>query len=94
LLQALAAPDEEIEAWHGRALALARTQGAKSLELRAALGLSRFWMQQGRPEQARRVLHDIYAWFTEGFEAPDLVEARALMNATSPTSPPPRTSRR
>jgi predicted ATPase len=86
LLQARGARDDEIEAWHQRALALARAQGAKSLELRAALGLSRFWVQQGRPARAQILLRDIYGWFTEGFEAPDLVEARALMNALTPAA--------
>jgi predicted ATPase len=43
------------------------------------LGLSRLWHQQGRKAEARRMLTEIYGWFTEGFDTPDLQEARALL---------------
>ena len=55
---------------------MARNQQAKALELRAALGLSRLWQQQGQRDQARQLLTEVYSWFTEGFETPDLHEAR------------------
>jgi predicted ATPase len=51
------------------------------LELRAALSLSRLWQQQGKRDQARQLLTAVYSWFTEGFETPDLQEARAWLEA-------------
>jgi hypothetical protein len=61
------------------ALALARQQGAKLWELRAAASLARLWRDQGRLAEARGLLAPVYAAFTEGFAFPDLVEARALL---------------
>ena len=58
---------------------IARRQQAKSLELRAAIGLARLWQQQGRLEAAHQLLAGIYNWFTEGFDTPDLREARELL---------------
>ena len=62
-----------------KALAVARGQQAKALELRAAMSLSRLWRQQGQREAARDLLAPIYGWFTEGFDTPDLQEAKALL---------------
>ncbi len=62
-----------------RALAVARRQNAKSLELRAANCLSRLWVRQGQRHQARELLEEIYGWFTEGFDTQDLQEARDLL---------------
>jgi predicted ATPase len=61
------------------ALDLARSQQAKSLELRAAMSLSRLWHQHGKKEEACRLLKEIHGWFTEGFDTPDLQEAKALL---------------
>ena len=61
-------------------LALARHQQAKSLELRAALSLSRLWQRQGKRDPARRLLAPLYGWFTEGFDTADLQEAKALLD--------------
>ena len=58
------------------ALGVARRQRARSLELRAATSLGCLWQRQGRPEDARRLLGDVYGWFTEGFETQDLREAK------------------
>jgi predicted ATPase len=69
----------EAEADFQSALNIARRQGAKSLELRAALSLSRLWQQQDKRREARQLLADIYGWFAEGFETADLQEARALL---------------
>jgi predicted ATPase len=55
-----------------QALAIARRQQAKSLELRAAVSLSRLWQQQGKEDEARALLAPIYGWFTEGFDTADL----------------------
>ena len=65
------------------ALSVARKQHAKSLELRAAISLARLWDGQGKPQQARELLAPIYGWFTEGFDAPDLKDAKALLEEFS-----------
>ncbi len=63
-----------------RALDVARSQQAKSLELRAAMSLSRLWRQQGKQAEARQLLAEIYGWFSEGFDTADLQEAKALLD--------------
>jgi predicted ATPase len=62
-----------------QALTVARSQQAKSLELRAAMSLSRLWQQQGRREAAYALLAPLYRWFTEGLDTADLQEAKALL---------------
>jgi TOMM system kinase/cyclase fusion protein len=74
-------PQAEAEAWLQRALDVARRQQAKSLELRAAMSLSRLWQQQGKRAEAHALLAPVYSWFTEGFDTADLQEARALLDA-------------
>jgi predicted ATPase len=71
----------QAEAHFERALAVARRQQAKSWELRAATSLSRLWRDRGKSAEARELLAPIYSWFTEGFDTPDLKEARALLDA-------------
>jgi predicted ATPase len=71
----------EAETWLQRALDVARRQEAKSLELRAAMSLSRLWQQQGKRQEAHDLLAEIYAWFTEGFDTADLQDAKALLEA-------------
>jgi class 3 adenylate cyclase/predicted ATPase/energy-coupling factor transporter ATP-binding protein EcfA2 len=63
-----------------QALAISRFQGAKSLELRAAMSLARLWQHQGKAEAARQLLAEIYGWFTEGFDTKDLQDALVLLN--------------
>ncbi|MGO8918596.1 MAG: AAA family ATPase [Stellaceae bacterium] len=63
-----------------KALAMARQRGAKLWELRAAMSLGRLWLSQGKDTNAREVLAPIYAGFTEGFDTPDLAEARTLLD--------------
>jgi predicted ATPase len=75
------ATDTEAETCFQQALALAQRQGAKSFALRAVMGLSRLWQQQGKPAAARELLAPVYGWFTEGFDTRDLQEARALLDA-------------
>jgi DNA-binding winged helix-turn-helix (wHTH) protein/tetratricopeptide (TPR) repeat protein len=60
---------------------IACQQQAKSWELRAALGLGRLWQHQGKRAAAYQLLAEVYHWFTEGFDTPDLQEARALLEA-------------
>ena len=79
LLRQPGTPQAEAEAWLQRALDVARRQEAKSLELRAAMSLSRLWQQQGKQAEARALLAPIYGWFTEGFDTADLQEAKALL---------------
>jgi len=70
---------EEAEACFQQARAIARQQQATSWELRAAMSLARLWQQQGKRAEARGLLAPIYGWFTEGFDTPDLQEAKALL---------------
>ena len=79
LLTADTPNEHQVEACLHQALDLARRQQAKILELRATRSLCRLWHQQGKTGEARRVLAEIYDWFTEGFETPDLREAQALL---------------
>jgi predicted ATPase/class 3 adenylate cyclase len=67
------------EAHFQRALTIARQQQAKSWELRASMSLARLWRDQGKPQQARKLLAPVYEWFTEGFDTRDLMEAKALL---------------
>ena len=73
----------DAEACFERALHISRSQEAKSLELRAAMSLARLWQRQGKGDQARRLLGECYAWFTEGFDTADLTEAKALLDEMS-----------
>jgi predicted ATPase len=79
LLKQPETPQAEAEAWLQRALDIARRQEAKALELRAAMSLSRLWLQQGKQAEAYERLTPIYDWFTEGFDTADLQEAKALL---------------
>jgi predicted ATPase len=72
---------DEREACFRRAIEVSRGQRAKTLELRAATSLARLWSDQGRNAEARDLLAPIYGWFTEGFDTPDLKEAKILLDA-------------
>ena len=71
--------DDEAEADWLQVIEIARSQQAKSLELRAAVSLSRLWQRQGKKTEASALLCPIYAWFSEGFDSEDLRYARALL---------------
>jgi predicted ATPase len=75
---------KQAEEYFCRALDIARRQTAKSLELRAAMSLSRLWRKQGKPEEAQRILADAYGWFKDGLDTADLRECRALLQARTP----------
>jgi DNA-binding winged helix-turn-helix (wHTH) protein/predicted ATPase len=62
-----------------QAIAVARRQGARSLELRAAMSLSRLWADKGKVREGHALLSRVYAWFTEGFDTADLKETRSLL---------------
>src|SRR5262249_15232142 len=81
LLRQPGTPPAEAEAWVQRALDVARRQEAKSLELRAAMSLSRLWQQHGKRLAANELLAQVYGWFTEGSDPADLQEPRALIEA-------------
>jgi predicted ATPase len=72
---------EEAAQCFRQALDVARRQQAKSFELRAAMSLSRLWLQQGKLREARQLLAPVYGWFTEGFDTADLQEAKTLLGA-------------
>jgi predicted ATPase len=81
LLQQHAEHQAEAENCFHHALDIARSRQAKSLELRAATSLARLWQQQGKRDEAKQVLGDVYGWFTEGFDTADLQEAKVLLEA-------------
>jgi predicted ATPase len=70
----------EGEASLQQAIRIAQAQQAKSLELRAVRDLARLWGEQGRRTEARDLVAPVYSWFTEGFDTPDLKEAKALLD--------------
>ena len=73
------AGSDEAERCFQHAVEVSRRQKAKSWELRATVSLARLWQEQGRVDEARQVLAEVYGWFTEGFETRDLQDARALL---------------
>ena len=83
LLLSHGAPKKEAEVCFQQAIEVACKQGAKSLELRAVMSLSRLWQRQGKTEEARQMLAETYGWFTEGFDTADLKEAKALLEELS-----------
>ena len=62
------------------AIEISRRQKAKSWELRATTSLARLLAKQGKRDEARAMLADIYGWFTEGFDTADLKDAKALLD--------------
>jgi len=81
LLQQHADNQAEAERCFRHAIAIAQTQQAKSLELRATTSLARLWQQQGKRREAYDFLAPVYHWFTEGFDTADLQDAKALLEA-------------
>ena len=77
------AAEAEIVACFRHAIEVACQQDAKSWELRATMSLCRLWQKQGKGEEARQILAEIYGWFSEGFDTPDLKEAKALLDELS-----------
>jgi len=81
LLQGLSLPDwAEIERAFRTSLAVAHEQRTRGFELRAAISLARLLSNLERRDEARDVLAPLYGWFTEGFDTPDLKEAKALLD--------------
>jgi predicted ATPase len=70
----------DVESCFQQAIEIARHQGAKALEIRSVMSLTRFWGKQGKRQKARTLLQEIYSWFDEGFETADLKEAKMLLD--------------
>jgi predicted ATPase len=83
LLLAQRTPSTDVEASFQHALTIACQQNARSFELRAATSLARLWLDNGKHRQAYDLLFPIYHWFTEGFDTPDLKDAKALLDDLS-----------
>jgi len=81
LLHLHGSEDEAVATSLRQAISLARRQGAKGWELPATTTLAHLWADRGRRSEARELLAPIYGWFTEGFDTPDLREAKALLDA-------------
>ena len=74
---------EDAAASFQKAIDVAKTQQAKAWELRATTSLARLWRHQGKESDARVVLQEIYSWFREGFDTPDLVETKTLLSKSA-----------
>jgi predicted ATPase len=85
LLRQSVSNTSQAEACFHQALDLARRSQAKWWELRAAMSLSRLWQRQGKRNDARQLLAEVYDWFTEGFDTSDLQEAQTLLRQLSTT---------
>jgi predicted ATPase len=83
LLQAPPGCEHEAEKSFRQAIEIARHQQAKWWELRATVSLARLLASQGRRDEARAMLSEIYCWFTEGFDTADLKDAKALLDELS-----------
>jgi predicted ATPase len=82
-LTAAAGRTSEAETCFRNALQIGREQGARSLELRTATSLARLWRDQDKRQDARYLLAPVYDWFTEGFDTPDLKDAKVLLDELS-----------
>jgi predicted ATPase len=71
------------ESLFAEAIALAQVQASKLHEIRAATSLARLWQGQGKHADARDLLHPVYSWFSDDFESPDLMEAKAVLDGAS-----------
>jgi serine/threonine protein kinase/predicted ATPase len=74
---------KEAETLFHKAIEISRKQQAKSWELRAVMSLSRLLQKRSKKKEARKILEDIYGWFTEGFDTADLKEAKSLLDELS-----------
>ena len=83
LLLARGEAEAAVEPCFETAIGIARRQGARSWELRAAISFARFRQSQGRAADAKEQLAPVYGWFTEGFDTRDLKEAKALLEESA-----------
>ena len=75
------AAEREVEACFKRAMEIATADAAKAWELRAATSLARLWRDRGKASEARGLLAPVYGCFVEGLDTPDLVDAKAVLDA-------------
>jgi predicted ATPase len=80
LLRQSPGDQETPETWYNKAIDYARDQKTRMWELHATTRLARLWQSQGRTAEARDLLGPMYGWFTEGFDATDLVDAKSLLD--------------
>jgi tetratricopeptide (TPR) repeat protein len=80
LVQAEPATTSEAESCYRRAIEISRQQQAKSFELRAVMSLARLLQRQDKGDEAQMILREVYEWFTEGFDTPDLKAAGVLLD--------------
>jgi predicted ATPase len=80
LLFGSGANSTEVEESYQKSLAVSREQCSRLLELRTSVSLARLWLSQGKRDEAYQLLAPIYNWFTEGFDMPDLIEAKKLLD--------------
>jgi predicted ATPase len=80
MLQLVQGDEAEAEASLKTGIEVARQQQARSWELRVALALARLWRKQGKLDEGRQLVKEIYSWFSEGFDTPELIEAKALLD--------------
>lgn len=78
-----ASRQSEAENAFRQALEIARRQSNRLVELQTAVSLGRLWQSQGKRDEARELLSEVYGWFTEGFDTAPLKEARELLEALS-----------
>ena len=83
LMDRAGAATQDIEVTYQRAMEIAHAQEARCLQLRAATSLGQLWHGRGKASQARQLLDPLYAWFSEGFDTPDVRRARALLDELS-----------
>jgi predicted ATPase len=88
------AAEAEAEQSYIKAIEVARRRGAKSLELRAAISLSRMYLSRGRDTDAQEILRPIHDWFAEGFECLELKAARDILKDIDSASKSPSASKR
>jgi predicted ATPase len=79
-LQLARSAKAEADISYQQGLEISRSQGAKLWEIRAATSLGRLWRDQGNRREAHDLVAPVYDWFTEGFDTPDLVDAKALLD--------------
>jgi len=82
-LHSMQGDDDGAEASYEKAIEKSQRQNAKSWELRAAISLARLWHKQGGVDEALQMLRGVYDWFSEGFDTPDLLEAKDLLECLS-----------
>jgi adenylate cyclase len=80
ILRTAGADSPTLESAWRTAVDSSRSKGMRIFELRSTVGLARLLKRQGRSDEARAMLTDVYNWFTEGFDIADLQDAKKLLD--------------